>query len=90
MRATAAGSDWIEDPCLRADVLRQAYYRLLSGQQAASVSYLANGVQRSVTYSKIDLDALATELRLAEQACANGGTAPRRIHTVLLSTSKGL
>jgi hypothetical protein len=88
MRSTAA--DWIEDACLRADVLRQAYYRLLSGQQAASVSYLANGVQRAVTFSKIDLDALATELRLAEQLCVNGGATPRRIHTVLLSTSKGL
>jgi hypothetical protein len=89
MMSTMRAADW-DDPCLRADVLRQAYYTLLAGQQAASVSYLANGVQRAVTYSKTDLDKLATELRLAEQACANGGATPRRIHTVLLSTSKGL
>ena len=33
--------DWIADPCLRADVLRRAYYALVSGQLAVETEYVS-------------------------------------------------
>ena len=81
--------DWT-DPCQRADALREAFYALLAGEKAVSTSYMANGVSREVRFGQSDLATLERELRLAEQLCAGGGTAPRRINTIILSTSKGL
>ena len=79
-----------QDPCVRADALREAYFALLAGQGTAEATYSANGVSRSVSYAKTDLAALERELRAAEAECANGGVPTRRIHTVLLQTSKGV
>jgi hypothetical protein len=81
--------DWT-DACQRAEALRRALYSILSGQQAVKTEYMANGVSRSVRFAQTDLAALERELRLAEQLCANGGVPARRVHTVLLSTSKGV
>lgn len=74
-----ADVNW-EDPCERAKELNAAYYRLLSGQQESSVTYLANGVTRTVTYSKVDMTNLIGELRSAEADCAakQGLAKPRR------------
>lgn len=71
--------DW-SDPCARADVLRTAYYELISGRQAYEIAYVANGVSRTVRYSVIDMKLLLQELRDAEVACAgeSGVTLRRR------------
>ena len=45
-------------PVPRADVLRRAYYALLSGQLAVEPEYLANGVSRRVRYSQVGLSRL--------------------------------
>jgi hypothetical protein len=79
--------DWW-DACQRAEVLRGAYYTLLSGQLAASVDYLANGVTRRVTFARSDLARLETEWRAAAAECE--GTTGRRVNTIRLSTSKGI
>jgi hypothetical protein len=75
-----ADIDWT-DPCARAGALRGAYYRLISGEQESAFTYLANGVTRTVEYSKGDLDKLSAELQKAEAECVakNSGTiTPRR------------
>jgi hypothetical protein len=76
------------DACARAEALRDAYFNLLSGQLASEVEFLANGVTRRVRYSQTDLARLETEWRAAAGECE--GTTGRRIHTVRLSTSKGV
>ena len=80
--------DWLGEPCLRADVLRRAYYGLLSGQLAVETEYVANGVQRRVRYSQVDISRLEMELRAADAECA--GTTGRRVSTIRLATSKGI
>ena len=52
------------------------------------VRYQANGVEREVRYSQMDLARLEAEMRAAERECS--GSTGRRIHTVRLSPSKGL
>jgi hypothetical protein len=79
--------DW-PDPCARAETLRSAYYRLLSGTQEMEVAYTANGVERRVKYSQGNLEILRTELAAAEQQCT--GAYGSRCHTIRLSTSKGI
>lgn len=82
--------DWT-DACARAEALRSAYYALLSGQLASSVSYLANGVSREARFSQTDRAALLTELRAAEHECAAAtGTPPMRVSTIRLATFKGV
>ena len=80
--------DWIADPCLRADVLRRAYYALVSGQLAVETEYLSNGVARRVRYSQVDISRLEMELRAADAECA--GITGRRVSTIRLATSKGI
>lgn len=74
-----ADIDW-SDPCAAAKELNAAYYRLLSGQQESSVTYLANGVTRTVTYSRVSMQDLIHALRDAEADCAakQGIAKPRR------------
>lgn len=82
--------DWT-DACARAEALRSAYYALLSGRMAASVAYLANGVNRETRFSQTDRAALLMELRAAEHECAaTTGTPPVRVSTIRLITAKGL
>jgi hypothetical protein len=71
--------DWSE-PCERAEALRDAYNRLISGQQESEVTYTANGVNRHVRYSQASLDRLLNAIREAEGECAvkEGGAPPRR------------
>lgn len=87
----ATAVDWL-DPCARADALRVAYFALLSGQLASSVSYMTNGVTRETRFSQTDRAALLMELKAAEHECAAmSGTPPAtRISTIRLATSKGL
>lgn len=69
-----------DDPCVAAQELNAAYYRLLTGQQESEVTYLANGVTRTVRYSQVNMTALIGELRNAEADCAakRGLAKPRR------------
>jgi hypothetical protein len=71
--------DWT-DPCAAAERLRAAYYRILEGSQEQEVTYLANGVTRTLIFSKVDLPALIAELRSVEADCAakQGLARPRR------------
>jgi hypothetical protein len=74
----ATSGDW-DDPCYVVQQLKAAYYRLLSGEQESEVQYLANGVTRIVSYSKISLQDLVNELRNAEMDCAaKQGLGPKR------------
>ena len=70
-------TDWT-DPCARATALREAYYALVSGGKEQQVIYQDAGQMRSVTYasSKVDLQRLLDEIKLADQECA-GGTIDR-------------
>ncbi len=74
-----ADINW-DDPCVAAKELNAAYYRLLSGQQESEVSYLANGVTRTVQYSRVTMSELIGALRDAEADCAakQGLAKPRR------------
>jgi hypothetical protein len=69
--------DWT-DPCARAQVLREAYYRLVSGTNAYQITYKANGVERSVSYSVVDKASLLNEIRQAEADCGKGTPTRRR------------
>jgi hypothetical protein len=80
--------DNFTDPCLRAQELRRAFLALISGQHAYEVTYLSNGVTRTLRFSQADLSRLEIEMRAAEQECA--GTTGRRVSTVRLVTSKGV
>jgi hypothetical protein len=75
----ATEPDW-SDPCAVAEHLRAAYYRKVSGSQESQVSYIANGVQRTVMYSQADMKELIGALRDAEAECAakQGVAKPRR------------
>jgi hypothetical protein len=79
--------NWL-NPCARADALRDAYFRLISGTAEASIRYMSNGQEREVRYAVADKDQLANELREAEREClASQGLPPgRRIHTIRLHT----
>ena len=57
--------DWW-DSCARAELLRDAYFRLLSGKAESLVRYQANRVEREVRYSQMDLARLEAEMRAAE------------------------
>lgn len=74
-----ADINW-DDACVAAKELSAAYYRLVSGQQESSVTYMANGVTRTVTYSRVDMKELIGALRNAEADCAakQGLAKPRR------------
>jgi hypothetical protein len=78
--------DW-QNACDRAVALREAYYSLLSGTQAYHLVYSANGVQREVTYSVIDMNRLASEIRVAERECGNA--AARGLGVANIRSEKG-
>ena len=67
--------DWT-DPCARAEALRNAYYALLSGSRAQSISYSDGNQARSISYSNttVDLNRLKAELVEAEKECAGEAT----------------
>ena len=62
------------DACARATALRDAYFALVSGSKAQQVVYQDAGQMRSVTYasSKVDLQRLLDEIKLADEECAGG------------------
>jgi hypothetical protein len=70
-----AATDW-SDPCQRFAALSDAYYKLISGGNPASVEYSANGVARKVTFSFANLASLRSQMLAAQDACdvANGAT----------------
>lgn len=78
--------DWA-DPCARANVLRDAYYRLIAGQAETSVRFSIAGGDREVRYQAADRAALFNEWRDAERACA--AVLPRP-NTIRFATSKGV
>lgn len=82
--------DW-SNPCTRALELRKAYYALLSGDKQAGYQYQAEGVLRSVTWAKTDLETLKTEIAAAEAECAaaNGGVSPEGSRTKRFAIKAG-
>lgn len=60
------------DPCGTAAALRQAYADLINGDRAQTVTFRsgANGVEKSVSYSKADPNRLLALLREWEAKCA--------------------
>ena len=87
----SATIDWT-DPCQRAETLRRAYYRLVSGQQESEVEYQANGVTRRVRYSQADLSRLFDETRAAEAECAvaQGLATALRVRSIRFNPTKGV
>jgi hypothetical protein len=81
-------SEW-NDPCARAQLLWDAYNRLISGAQEATVVYMANGVTRRVSYAAVSMDRLLNEARAAETECAIlNGEVPRRRRFAILAGSR--
>ena len=79
------------DPCLRAEALRRALDRLLSGEAVAETELAAgNGSRRRLVYHKADVPALRQELATAERECRALGGDRSRARVVKFSTSKGL
>ena len=76
--------DWV-DPCAALAALRQVYYALLSGSQAETVEFAnAHGAARRVTYTKVNLAALASEIGRLDAACrARSPTARPRRHAIV-------
>ena len=71
-------TDWT-DPCARAAALREAYYRLLSGETEAQVRVRSGDVDQFVAFHATRIDALKAELMRAEAECAAAqGKPPRR------------
>jgi hypothetical protein len=85
----AASVDW-SDPCARAVALRDAYFRLVSGQQESVVRYQANGTEREVRYQSADHAALHDAWREAERTCQAARGRPARPNTIRVATSKGV
>ena len=72
--------DWT-DPCAKAIALREAYYRLIAGDQEAEIENRSGEGQQRVKFHRVDIETLKSEMIAAEEACqrANGITpAPRR------------
>lgn len=70
-----------DDPCGTAAALRQAYADLVMGGTAQSVTHKsgANGVEKSVVFTKADPSRLLILLREWEAKCAQAqGERPRR------------
>lgn len=61
--------DWT-NPCQRFKALQDAYFKLISGGNTASIEYTAMGTSRKVSFSFANLNALRQELRTAEDLCA--------------------
>ena len=69
------------DPCAAAAALRAAYYQIVAGQQAMTVSFRAGatGVERQVVFHRADPARLLTIIRGFEERCAAAsGGRPRR------------
>jgi len=67
------------DPCAVLAVLRPAYYELLAGAKAQTVTFAAgNGSQRSVTYYQTSLKELRAEIARLEVQCAAASGGSRR------------
>jgi hypothetical protein len=79
----AAKTDW-DNPCEAFEKLRETYYRLIQGEQEASMQYMANGQTRTFSYSKADLPTLKAEMQSAKDACTAklNNTLPRRRHAI--------
>jgi len=80
----------MNDPCARANELRQAYWRLSQGAQETEVTYQANGVLRRVRYAQPSITHLLNELRAAENECAElqGLPARRRRFAIMGSATR--
>jgi hypothetical protein len=85
----AGPPNW-NDPCERAQLLWDAYNRLVAGAQETSVTYQANGVTRRVIYATASLAALLNALREAQYECAiqEGKTPPRRRFAIVAGSRR--
>lgn len=60
--------DWL-DPCARAAALREAYFRLVSGDAEKVIRYKGPQGEREVQLTTADLKSLQQELAKAETEC---------------------
>ena len=60
--------DWL-DPCARAAALREAYFRLISGDAEKAIRYKGPQGEREVQLTTADLKSLQQELAKAETEC---------------------
>jgi hypothetical protein len=60
--------DWL-DPCARAAALREAYFRLISGDAEKVIRYKGPQGEREVQLTAADLKSLQQELAKAETEC---------------------
>lgn len=68
--------DWT-DPCARAAALRNAYYRVISGDQEAEIETRTGEAQERVKFSRVDVARLKAEWEAAEAECqAKNGITP--------------
>ena len=82
--------DWT-DPCARAIALREAYYKLLSGEMEESIRAKGPNAEDEVKYTKANLSALLADLRAAESECAalTGDTSATRRRAFRLGARRG-
>lgn len=67
------------DPCAVLTAIRPAYYQLVAGQAAQSVTFTAgNGTQKMVTFHRADLSRLSSLISTLEQQCAAASGRRRR------------
>ena len=73
--------DWT-DPCARAAALRDAYYRMVSGQQETEIRTRTLDAEEMVRFGPGNLDALRNDLSAAETEClaklAGQAVSPKR------------
>ena len=71
----------VDDPCASAKTLKNVRLQIVAGLQAEAIEFSsANGVSRSISYSKVNLDDLERVITALETECAalSGGGAARR------------
>lgn len=58
------------DPCATLEAMRPAYYRLVGGESAQSVTFTAgSGTQKMVTFHRTDITQFANLIAKLEQQC---------------------
>lgn len=82
--------DWT-NPCARAAALRNAYYRVISGDQEAEIETRTGEAQERVKFSRVDAERLKAEWQAAEDECqrANGVTPAPRRSAIRLGAARG-
>lgn len=72
------------DPCQRADALRTAYYKLISGDNESLIRIKGPNGEQEVRFGAGKIELLKAELQASEAACAvaNGSVNPNRRYAI--------